>query len=62
MTNCLSSATGDCCWVDIGGHVCYYIEEEEKRMYEAMQEGYSAVGFQYSDSTGVYMCSGRYTK
>ena len=30
-------------------HVFLITEEEEKRLYEAMQDGYSAVGFKYTD-------------
>lgn len=31
--------------------VCLCTEEEMKRLYEAVGEGYSAVGFNYSDNS-----------
>ena len=34
----------------------YHItEEEEKRLYEAMQDGYTAVGFKYAEVKGMYI-------
>ena len=45
--------------------VCTYYfpitEEEEKRLFEAMQDGYSAVGFKYTENKGLCMYDSVFT-
>ena len=47
------------CYVYLHTYLCMHVlttEEEEKRLFEAMQDGYSAVGFKYTENKGMCMC------